>query len=132
MRRRNMLPASAVGVALAFQLGLGGVAANAQSAVALTGKVSSGAEPAMEGVLVSAKRNGSTITVSVVTDAAGRYAFPTNRLAPGQYAISIRATGYDLDTPKAGRVEAGQAVIADLKLKHARNLAAEFFPSRRL
>src|SRR6516162_6165104 len=117
MRRRNMLPAAAAGVALAFQLGLGGVAANAQSAVALTGKVSSGAEPAMEGVLVSAKRNGSTITVSVVTDSAGRYAFPTNRLAPGQYAISIRATGYDLDTPKAARVEAGQAVIADLKLK---------------
>ena len=108
MPRRNMLPASAACVALAFQLGLGVVAANAQSAVALAGNVSSGAEPAMEGVVVSAKRDGSTITVSVVTDEAGRYAFPANRLAPGQYAISIRAAGYDLDAPKTARVEAGR------------------------
>jgi hypothetical protein len=36
----------------------------------------------MEGVLVSAKRAGSTITVTVVSDAKGRYAFPANRLSP--------------------------------------------------
>jgi virginiamycin B lyase len=93
--------------------------------VALTGKVSSGAEPAMEGVVVSAKRDGVTITISVVTDETGRYTFPANRLAPGRYAISIRATGYDLDAPKAAVLEAGQAVIADLKLKPTRNLAAQ-------
>ena len=59
----------------------------AQSAVALSGQVSSAEEGVMEGVVVSAKRDGSTITVSVVTDAQGRYAFPASRLDPktGQY-----------------------------------------------
>jgi virginiamycin B lyase len=125
MRRRNMVAALAVGAAFAFQLGLWVSATNAQSAVALTGKVSSGAEPAMEGVVVSAKRDGLTITVSVVTDETGRYTFPANRLLPGRYAISIRATGYDLDAPKAAVVKAGQAVIADLKLKPTQNPAEQ-------
>ena len=35
----------------------------------------------MEGVLVSAKRDGSPITVTVVSDATGRYGFPADRLA---------------------------------------------------
>ena len=46
-----------------------GVPAQAESA-ALTGSVSSAAEPAMEGVLVSARKDGSTITVTVVSDDA--------------------------------------------------------------
>jgi len=40
----------------------------AQSAAILTGHVSSTAEGAMEGVVVSAKKDGAAITVSVVTD----------------------------------------------------------------
>jgi len=64
--------------------------------VALTGQVSSKEEGAMEGVLVSAKRAGSTITVTVVSDAKGRYQFPAARLAPGTYQLRIRAAGYDL------------------------------------
>ena len=47
----------------------------------------------MEGVLVSAKKTGSTITTTVVTDEKGRYQFPAVRLAPGHYAMRIRATG---------------------------------------
>ena len=39
----------------------------------------------MEGVLVSAKKAGSSITVTVVTDAQGRFSFPANRVEPGQY-----------------------------------------------
>src|SRR6266571_2218149 len=42
----------------------------------LTGQVSSAEEGAMEGVVVSAKKDGSTISVSVVTDARGRFTFP--------------------------------------------------------
>jgi len=42
--------------------------------VALTGQVSSAEEGAMEGVVVSAKKDGSTISISVVTDARGRFA----------------------------------------------------------
>src|SRR5262249_6158986 len=66
------------------------VSAQAQSAPALGGQVSSAEEGAMEGVLVSAKKAGSTITVTVVTDAKGRYSFPADRLDAGHYAITIR------------------------------------------
>ena len=47
--------------------------AYAQSAV-LTCQISSAEEGAMEGVVVSAKKDGSTISISVVTDARGRFA----------------------------------------------------------
>ena len=71
------------------------VAQNHGSA-ALTGTVSSSEEGKMEGVVVSAKRPGSTIMVSVSTNAQGQYSFPQDRLAPGAYDITIRAIGYTL------------------------------------
>ena len=43
---------------------------------ALTGQVTSTEEGPMEGVLVSAKKAGSTITITVVSDEQGRYSFP--------------------------------------------------------
>ena len=65
-----------------------------RSPAALTGKVTSDAEGAMEGVrVVSAKKAGSIVTVSVITDAQGRYRFPANRLAAGKYTLKIRAIG---------------------------------------
>ena len=67
----------------------------AQGQAALTGTVSSEAEGKMEGVVVTANKPGSIVEVSVTTDAQGRYAFPDNRLEPGQYTISIRAVGYE-------------------------------------
>ena len=79
----------------------------------------------MEGVVVSAKKAGGTITVSVVSDDKGRYSFPAERLEPGQYTISARAAGYDLDGPKAADVAAGQAATADIKLKPTQNLPAQ-------
>jgi len=75
---------------------------HAASQQVLTGIVKSSAEGAMEGVLVSAKRVGGSITTTVVTDKSGRYSFPADRLAPGKYNITMRATGYDLSGgPKA-------------------------------
>ena len=71
--------------------------ADSQGSVALTGQVTSVEEGAMEGVLVSAKKSGSTITTTVFTDDKGRYRFPAARLAPGHYSLSIRATGFDLE-----------------------------------
>ena len=125
MRMRNALLAStAAGAALLFQVGFAAPAL-AQSAAALTGSVSSAAEPVMEGVVVSAKKDGSTITVSVVTDDKGRYGFPAGRLEPGHYTLSARAVGYDLDGPKTIDVAAGQAAVADIKLKPARNLSSQ-------
>jgi streptogramin lyase len=97
----------------------------AQSGPALTGIVSSPAEGAMEGVIVSAKRDGGTMTVSVLSDAQGRYAFPASRLEPGTYAIRVRAVGYDLEGPSTVDIAAGRATQLDLKLRKTQDLAAQ-------
>src|ERR1700741_671545 len=90
----------------------------------LAGKVTSSEEGAMEGVLVSAKRDGSTITVTVVSDAQGRYSFPAKRLAPGRYALHVRAVGYELDAPLMVTVT-NKPAEADVKLKKAADLPAQ-------
>lgn len=79
----------------------------------------------MEGVLVSAQKEGSNITVTVVSDNKGHYSFPASRLSPGHYKISIRADGYDLVEPKTADIASGKATKADVKLKKTRNLANE-------
>src|SRR5688572_19811720 len=66
---------------------------------ALTGRVTSAAEGAMEGVVVSAKREGSNMTISVMSNANGVYAFPQDRLEPGRYTVSMRAAGFVLPGP---------------------------------
>ena len=96
---------------------------SAQGAAALSGQVSSAREGLMEGVVVSAKRDGLTITVSVVSDAKGRFSFPAARLEPGHYAIAARAAGYDLDGPHEATVAAGRDTDIAIMLKPARNLA---------
>jgi hypothetical protein len=59
MRVRNALLAStAATAAILFQFGVAAPVL-AQTAAALTGKVSSAAEPVMEGVVVSAKKDGA-------------------------------------------------------------------------
>jgi len=81
----------------------GGLAASQNSRnAALTGVVKSDAEGPMEGVLVSAKLSGGTITVTVISDTKGRYAFPAGSLKPGKYNLAIRAVGYD--APASGLV----------------------------
>ena len=97
----------------------------ANGAVALTGQVSSQKEGLMEGVMVGAKKEGSTIAVNVTSDAKGRFNFPADRLAPGRYALKIRAVGYDLDGPKGVEVVAGKAATANIKLKPTDNLSAQ-------
>ncbi len=91
---------------------------------ALAGKVTSQAEGAMEGVLVSAKRAGSTMTVTVVSDAQGRYSFPRERLAPGKYSVAIRAVGYELPgaAPMQIDVTARQAAALDVNLVKTKDL----------
>jgi streptogramin lyase len=100
-----------------------GASASAQpQSAALTGQVGSAAEPVMEGVVVSAKREGSTVTVSVITDGKGQFTFPASRLQPGRYALSIRAVGYELEGPKSIELSAGRTTTSDLKLRPTRNL----------
>ena len=97
----------------------------AQDELALTGTVSSEAEGNMEGVVVTVGQPGSIVQVSVTTDAQGRYAFPLNRLVPGEYTINIRAVGYDIDTPTNAIVEAEKTTTTDIKLKKTKNLAGQ-------
>ena len=82
MRTKLMLSMTA-GLAVILSQGVSHQALAAGAA--LTGQVSSAEEGNMEGVVVSAKKAGSTVMVSVTTDAQGRYTFPENRLEPGQY-----------------------------------------------
>ena len=93
--------------------------------VALTGQVSSQEEGRMEGVLVSAKREDSTITVTVVSDAQGRYSFPSSKLEPGRYALAIRAVGFELENSQHAEVTAQKATQLDLKLRKAGDLASQ-------
>jgi len=113
-----------VGLALALA-GPGLLPAQAQTPAALTGQVSSGEEGPMEGVLISAKKAGSTITITVVSDAQGNYSFPATKLEPGQYSLRIRAVGYDLDRPASVDVAAQQPAKYDLKLRKTEDLAAQ-------
>jgi streptogramin lyase len=93
--------------------------------LALTGRVSSAQEGAMGGVLVSAQRSSSPISVTVVTDEAGRYSFPAGRLRPGHYALRIRAVGYELDGPAGVDVAAKGTVTADLRLHQVADIASQ-------
>ena len=91
----------------------------------LSGKVTSAEEGAMEGVVVSAKAAGSTMTYSVVTNDKGEYAFPAGRIPPGKYTLKIRAVGYDLDGAATADVASDKGAAADLKLRKTKNLAAQ-------
>jgi virginiamycin B lyase len=122
MRIANGLLATAAGLAA---IALATVPSLAQSVAALSGEVSSNQEGLMEGVVVSARRDGSTITVSVVSDDKGHFSFPAARLDPGHYTIAIRAVGYDLDAPKEATVTSGADSKVAIKLKPARNLSAQ-------
>ena len=126
MRTRRLLPILTAGFAVIFfQATPQPAAAQNNAAAALAGQVTSEAEGAMEGVVVSAKKDGSTVTVSVITDAQGRYSFPADRLSAGQYALKIRAAGYDLAGPATADLTGNQAATVDLKLRKTRNLAAQ-------
>src|SRR5260221_5869128 len=98
--------------------------AQAQGIVALAGEVGSAEEGAMEGVRVSARKDGSTISISVVPDAGGRFAFPAARLEPGHYTLKARAAGYESDGAKAADVAAGSEAKTDVKLRRVKNLSA--------
>lgn len=99
--------------------------AQSRPPAALTGIVSSDKEGAMEGVVVSAKRAGGAVTISVATDEKGRFSFPSSKLEPGSYALSIRAVGYELEGPKTAEVAAAQTATADIKLGPTKNLAKQ-------
>ncbi len=99
--------------------------AQASSPAALRGVVTSQQEGRMEGVLVSARREGANFTVSVVSDAQGIYSFPRTHLEPGKYTLTIRAVGYDLSGPGQVEITDGRTATADLKLDKTKDLASQ-------
>ena len=99
--------------------------AQASDSVALSGVISSQQEGLMEGVVVSARRDGANFTVSVVSDAKGKYSFPRTHLEPGKYALTIRAVGYDLNGPGSVTIAEGKTSNADLKLEKTKDLASQ-------
>jgi streptogramin lyase len=124
--RHLLLAAAGAALVLSFTH-----ASHAQGpSVALTGLVGSAEEPTMEGVLVSATKAGSNITITVVTGADGRYSFPANRLAAGQYTLAVRAVGYELDKTQKVEISTTESagptgVTADLRLGKTNDLAAQ-------
>src|SRR5260370_40218829 len=100
MRIRILLFIAAVGLTSVYE--------QTTTGSALAGQVRSSEEGAMEGVLVSAKRAGSTITITVVSDSKGRYSFPRTRLESGPYSIRVPAAGQELEDPGWIEIEPGQ------------------------
>jgi virginiamycin B lyase len=125
LKRIFLIMAIAIVAAYTFFVAHDYIGADTSPGIALMGQVSSAEEGMMEGVVVSAKQDDSTITISVVSDEKGRFSFPTSKLKPGHYALKIRAVGYDLDAPKAVDIVPGKAASADIKLRKTKNLSAQ-------
>lgn len=115
--------ASILLTALTALYGLTPLHADAATATGLSGRVTSAQEGSMEGVLVTARKSGATIAVTVVSDAHGEYRFPAGRLGPGTYAVSIRAVGYDLDG--AASVARSNAWFVDFSKEHVGRIDAK-------
>jgi virginiamycin B lyase len=93
--------------------------------IALQGIVRSQQEGVMEGVVVSAKRLQSTITISVVSNEHGEYRFPKTKLPDGVYELSIRAVGYQLPTKKTTSIGRGQSSTTNLNLVPVKDISGQ-------
>ena len=126
MQTKRLLLAATAGFALiAIQALCDPAPAAAQTSAALTGRVSSAEEGAMEGVVVSTKKAGSAVTISVVSDDRGRFSFPSAKLGTGSYSLKIRATGYELEGPGSVEVNLAVPAAADLKLRKVRDITPQ-------
>ena len=97
--------------------------AQTPAAPALSGVVRSAEEGPMEGVLVSAQKAGSIVTLTVVTGEDGRYSFPAGRLEAGSHALRIRAVGYELEGPAQVQIPAARTV--DVTLRRAKDVSTQ-------
>src|SRR6266853_546077 len=102
---RGKLLASVAGLVVGFAAG------GASADQLLTGSITSASGQKLEGVQVSAKREGATITTSVYTDQNGDYFFPS--MADGKYQVWAQALGFH--TAKDA-VELAAAKHQDFKL----------------
>ena len=122
--KRVLLNAAAIVTVVLFQVPPALLHAQAEM-LALTGKVTSVEEGPMEGVVVSAKKSDSSISISVVTNAQGHFAFPAARLETGSYTLRARVAGYELDGVRTADVVSGQESKVEMKLKKVKNLSSQ-------
>src|SRR5215475_13026737 len=127
--RNNLLLTSVAGITtlLVYAGSHSSSPLRAQAGVALTGLVISEEEERMEGVVVTAHREGSpiSISISVVTDATGRFNFPESKLPDGDYLLKIRAIGFELVGPRGIDVRSGVTANTVIKLRETKDLAAQ-------
>src|ERR1700733_3163327 len=83
---RGHLLASVAGLVLV------GAVSTASADQLLTGSITSASGQKLEGVQVSAKKEGTTITTSVYTDLNGDYFFPA--MADGKYRVWAQALSF--------------------------------------
>jgi streptogramin lyase len=96
LRRIALIASAALAMTLCATLAKS--APQMEAGVLLSGSVKSDAGPSLEGVTVSAKAAGQTITTSVFTDEGGNYYFP--RMGEGKYRMWAQAEGFE-----AGKAE---------------------------
>src|SRR6202790_3520537 len=84
---RGRLLASVAGLVVGF------AASGASADQLLTGSITSASGQKLEGVQISAKKEGSTITTSVYTDQNGDYFFPA--MADGKYRVWAQTLGFE-------------------------------------
>lgn len=120
MRQRHALGAAVASVALSLSASL----AYAEPG-GLSGQVVGPDGKVMEGVLVSAKRSGTNITTTVVSDATGNYKFPGARLEAGSYKLAVRAAGFELTGSDSIEIAGGKTATANLKLGKTKDIRVQ-------
>src|SRR6202049_4033430 len=99
----------------------GFAATSASADQLLTGSLASATGQKLEGVQVSAKKEGATITTSVYTDQNGEYFFPP--LAEGKYNVWAQALSFEI-AKSAVDLSAGRK--ADFKLASITDAEARY------
>lgn len=92
----------------------------------LTGTIRAADGAAMEGVVVSARTPGHSVTTSVFTDARGEYVFPA--LPAGPYDVWAQATGYDAARARVTLAATGRTT-EPFTLRPTADLSLQLTPS---
>ena len=108
---------TAVAMAAAYAFVSPSATLAADGASLLAGKVVSSTGEALAGIPIKARRDNSTITVAVYTDAKGEYSFPAwSDLTPGSYSVGIELPDFER-TAKPVAVSEGKPAKIDFTLK---------------
>ena len=125
MHARRLLQFLTVGFAVVLFSQSSQIIAQGETPAALTGKMISDAEGAMEGVVVSAKKAGSDRHRQRHQRRKRELSLPRQPAGRGKIFVKIRAIGYDLTAPASADVADEQTTTVDLKLRKTKNLVSQ-------